>query len=188
MTRVDDIQGFGQQYRNQRQKLEDADIDERDKQKVAKFIRFQDTNEDLEESTLVNHLSNLRLTAERNETALVDMDKEDVDEALYNLKRDRGASDGTVRNYKKSLRKFFRSLGRDWAEDIKVGAPPKREVQVDNLLTDEAFTAMLKSAPNPRDKALYALLLDSGLRIGAVGSLRVKDVDVEGRTGKVSLN
>jgi integrase len=188
MTRVDDIQGFGQQYRNQRQKLENADIDERDKQKVAKFIRVQDTNEDLEESTLVNHLSNLRLTAERNETALVDMDKEDVDEALYNLKRDRGASDGTVRNYKKSLRKFFRSLGRDWAEDIKVGAPPKREVQVDNLLTDEEFTAMLKSAPNPRDKALYALLLDSGLRIGAVGSLRVKDVDVEGRTGKVSLN
>jgi integrase len=188
MTRVDDIQGFSQQYRNQRRKLTEADIDERDREKIKQFIRDQDTNKGLKESTLINHLGNLRLTAERTEISLVDMEKEDVDDYLYFLKRDEQSSDGTIRNYKKSLRKFFRYIDRNWADDIKVGSPPKREVQVDNLLTDDEFIAMLNSAPNPRDKALFTMLLDTGLRIGAVGSLRIRDVDVEGRAGSVSLN
>lgn len=47
---------------------------------------------------------------------------------------------------------------------------------------------MLGACRNARDKALVAFLLDTGLRIGAAGTLRVGDIDLSGRAGKFSIN
>lgn len=188
MASVNDIHNLGDQFQYQLDKLEEADIDERDRKAIKAFIRYQDTQRDLAVSTNVNNLSDLRLSAERSDTPLVEMEREDVDELLFSYKHDLDMAEGTLRNYRKALRKFYRYREEDWAEDIEIGAPPEREIDTDKILTDDEIEALRDAADHPRNKALLELLIDTGLRISAAGTLRVRDVDLNGRAGTVTLN
>ncbi|WP_255170049.1 tyrosine-type recombinase/integrase [Natrononativus amylolyticus] len=188
MTNVDDIQGYGRKFDNQLSKLADADIDENDRQAIERFIRHEDAQDDVNTGTMVSHLNRLRLSAERADVPLVEMELEDVDVFLSRLKREYDLSEGTRRNYRKALRVFFRWRGVDWAEDIKIGASPKRSVDPNDLLSDEEIKSLLEAAGNPRDKALVALLDDTGLRIGAIGSLRIGDLEFGERTATIHIN
>jgi integrase len=188
MASVRDIHNFGDQFQYQLRKLEEADIDDRDREAIKEFIRYQDTQRGLAASTNVNNCSDLRLSAERADTPLVDMDRSDVDALLFEYKHQREMAKGTLRNYRKALRKFFRYHDRDWAEDIEIGAIPDREVDTDKILTEQEIDALRESADHPRNKALLEMLLDTGLRISALGTLRVQDVRLTGRAGTVTLN
>jgi integrase len=188
MASVNDIHNLGDQFQYQLDKLEEADIDERDREAIKSFIRFQDTQRNLAVSTNVNNLSDLRLSAERSDTPLVEMDREDVDDLLFRYKHDLGMAQGTLRNYRKALRKFYRYRDEDWAEDIEIGAPPEREIDAEKILTDDEIEALRKEASHPRNKAFLELLLDTGLRVSAIGTLRVRDVELNGRAGTVTLN
>jgi len=116
------------------------------------------------------------------------MERSDVDELLFRYKHEREMAEGTLRNYRKPFRKFFRYHDREWAEDIEIGSIPDREVDADKTLTEEEIAALRESADHPRNKALLELLIDTGLRISAVGTLRIQDVDLNGRAGTVTLN
>ena len=188
MAAVDDIHNFGDQFTNQLRKLDEADIDERDTKAIKEFIRYQDTQRELAASTSINNCSDLRLSAERADTPLVDMEREDVDALLFEYKHEREMAAGTLRNYRKALRKFFRHHDREWAEDIEIGSIPDREVDADKTLTSKDIDALREAADHPRNKALLEMLLDTGLRISALGTLRIGDVHLSGRAGTVSLN
>ena len=47
---------------------------------------------------------------------------------------------------------------------------------------------MIETADNPRDKAIVALLFDSGVRVGELMTLRVKDVNLETDPGHIIVN
>ncbi|QAU12831.1 integrase [Halorubrum sp. BOL3-1] len=188
MASVNDIHNFSDQFQYQLRKLDDADIDERDRKAIKELIRYQDTQRNLAASTNVNNCSDLRLSAERADTPLVDMERSDVDELLFRYKHEREMAEGTLRNYRKAFRKFFRYHDRGWAEDIEIGAIPDREVDADKTLTEEEIEALRESADHSRNKALLELLIDTGLQISAIGTLRVQDVDLNGRAGTVTLN
>lgn len=188
MASVRDIHNFDDQFQYQLDKLDEADIDERDREAIMEFIRYQDTQRDLAVSTNVNNCSDLRLSAERADTPLVDMDRSDVDALLFEYKHDYEMATGTLRNYRKALKKFFRYRGREWAQDIEIGAMPAREVDTNKILTENEIGALREAADHPRNKALLEVLLDTGLRISAVGTLRVKDIELNGRAGTVTLN
>jgi integrase/recombinase XerD len=164
MASVNDIHNLGDQFQYQLDKLEEADIDERDREAIKSFIRFQDTQRNLAVSTNVNNLSDLRLSAERSDTPLVEMDREGVDDLLFRYKHDLGMAQGTLRNYRKALRKFYRYRDEYWAEDIEIGAPPEREIDAERILTDDEIEALREEASHPRNKAFLELLLDTGLR------------------------
>lgn len=188
MTSVYGIQGYGQKFESQLELLEAADIDEEDRTAIERFIRWEDAQDDVNTGTMVSHLNRLRLSAERADTALTAMELDDVNISLSRLKREFEFKEGSRRDYRKALRVFFRWRDVAWAEDIKIGASPDRSVDREDLLTDEEVNDMPEVGSNPRDKALIALLDDTGLRIGAIGSLRIKDVDLSGKIGYISIN
>lgn len=128
MASVSDIHNFSDQFQYQLRKLDGADIDERDRKAIKELIRYQDTQRNLAASTNVNNCSDLRLSAERADTPLVDMERSDVDELLFRYKHEREMAEGTLRNYRKAFRKFFRYHDREWAENIEIGAIPDQEV------------------------------------------------------------
>ena len=121
MASVRDIHNFDDQFKYQLDKLDEADIDERDRKAIRELIRYQDTQRGLAASTNVNNCSDLRLSAERADTALVDMEREDIDALLFEYKHEHEMAKGTLRNYRKALRKFFRYHDREWVEDIEIG-------------------------------------------------------------------
>jgi len=188
MASVQDIHNFADQFTHQLEKLEEAGIDDHDKKDIKQFIRYQDAQRGLATSPNVNNCSDFRLSAMRAETPLMDMTRENVDALLFKYKHDCDMAQGTLRNYRKALRKFFRYHDREWAEDIEIGAIPDREVDAEKTLTEDEIDALRESVDHPRNKALLEVLLDTGLRISAIGTLRVKDVDLNGRSRSVTLN
>jgi len=104
----------------------------------------------------------------------------DFDKLLLYLEDEKELAKSTLRNYKKLVKKFFRwSNAGDppkWVQNIKlkdVASP----VQPHDILSREEFDRLLAACKHPRDKALIAVLADSGMRVGALASCRLKHVE-----------
>lgn len=188
MVSTEDVQGYGVKFKNQLSKVHDAPIDDRDKEAILEFIYAIDAEGSVNRGTMVSNLNRLRLTAERSDVPLVDMSKTHIDSFIFSLKHDRGLSHGTIRNYRKALRKFYQMRGVEWADDIKIGASKTTGVDPSELLTEAEIEQLLDTCESARDKALIALLADTGLRIGAIASLRVRDVQMDGQAAMVTIN
>lgn len=195
MVDTDDVQGYQRKFDNQRDLLTTADINENDREAIRKFIahiRASDTDVD-SLGTVVGHLNRLRLSAERSHAPLTELqDIDDINAFKLHLQDVHGLSEGTIRNYMKALRKFTIWLGRDFGKDVGVGSPIERKHDPDEEITSDELNAMLEAANQfdtaSRDKALIALLYDTGLRIGAVLSFQIQHVNFEDRRGTITIN
>jgi integrase len=196
MVDVEDVQGYETKFQNQREKLAESDaLDDRDRQEITRWLAHLRTNDTAVESlgTIVGHLNRIRLAAERSELPLVEFDSvDDVNVLELYLSDEQGLSEGTIRNYKKALKKFFAWRGIDWADDISIGAPIQRKHDPEKEITADELGAMLDACSEfdsaARDKALIALLRDTGLRIGAVLSLQMRHVDLGDRRATIRIN
>lgn len=188
MADVEDVQEYERKFQNQLDKLDEADIPDDDRESIREFIRREDGRGGISTGTIISNLNRLRLSAERSDIPLTEAEKSDVDELLFKLKHDHGLADSTRREYRKALRKFYDWRGEPWAEDIRVGPPETNSVDSSELLTREEIDVLLHAAEQPRDKAVLALLADTGLRIGAIASLRIRDLDLSSNVGIVRIN
>ncbi len=69
----------------------------------------------------------------------------------------------------------------------------KKKLLPDDILSEAEVLRMIRTASNPRDKAVIALLYDSGIRVGELVNMRIKDINlkeepahitVDGKTGQ----
>lgn len=196
MVDVSDVQGYREKFENQRERLEDADIDDRDREAIRRWVVHLRANDPSVGSlgTVVGHLNRIRLASERAHCPLVEMcSVEDVNALKLHLEDRYGLSEGTCRNYMKAVRKFSMwFFEEEWPETITIGAPPERKHDPDEEITADELDAMLDAAAAfdsaAREKALIALLRDTGLRIGAILSLQLRHVDFDGQRGTIHIN
>ena len=95
-------------------------------------------------------------------------------------------SSATIHGHVRTLRAFFNWLVREGlaqnnaAKDLK---PPKVIRKVVSTLSDEEIGAILNafgtSPSDARNRALFMLLLDTGLRIGELVNLKMEDVHMD---------
>lgn len=135
------------------------------------------------------------------------MTRADVERVLSRLVA-RGLSPATMCTYKAILKRFLTWVAYP-DEFPNVPASPatvswmrthlrrkdERRLQRTELLTPEDIEKLLGVARNPRDRALIAILWESGGRVSEIGNLQVKhvakqahgfSVDVNGKTGQRS--
>jgi integrase len=190
MADIGDVQAFEALYRGQLDKLDAADIDDRDRQAIRKLVRRRNAN-GVSKGTNTGTLNRLRLAAERAPVPLVEFgdDGEDYYALHESLELDYDLSDGTLRNYRKALKRFAEFVDAPWAEEIVIGASPSDTDTIDPsmLLDDEEVTAMIDHARGERDRAIMAMLRDTGARIGALCNLRIRDVDVDDQIGEFTV-
>jgi integrase len=102
------------------------------------------------------------------------------DRLLIFCEDDRKFSPGIIRNYKKLIKKFFRwtTCGNSpkWVMDLKLKTI-ERPVQPSDILTKDELSRLLEGCRHPRDKAIIAVLADGGMRVGALISCRIKNVE-----------
>lgn len=93
-----------------------------------------------------------------------------------------------------ALKAFFRYLAREGVVKLNVAGlarPPKKPVRLPSVL-DRSEVAGILSAPDPstplglRDRAILELLYASGARVSELCDLGLTDVDLAGRTARVS--
>lgn len=159
-----------------------------DKETIIEFLHHLQANKDNKSQSNANHIKHLRLTAQRCETSLNNMEKHDLDRFTVRMTHDRELSKKTINNYKGSWKPFFRYLSRSWAEDIEFyNLNSNEEVESWKVYSEEEVNKMLELADG-RETAAIALLADTGSRIGAVSSIYRKGLDLSGEVAVVSLN
>ncbi len=108
-------------------------------------------------------------------------------------------TENSIKAYMVTLKKFYKWLlgnNENYPECvkwIKVGnGHPSRQVKPEQLISKEEVNKLIDASENARDKALFSTLYDSGVRIGELLTMRIKDVEfddygallsVSGKTG-----
>ncbi|MEM3448656.1 MAG: site-specific integrase [Nitrososphaerota archaeon] len=117
----------------------------------------------------------------------------DVERALNVLKERGTYSEWTIEGYKQTFKKFYKWMGNEKSVSwIKRNNKPDYKRKPDFIITQGEVDLLVSACDNARDKAIFSLLYDTGIRIGELLSLRIKDVSfddygmkilVSGKTG-----
>ena len=181
---VDDIHAYDTGFIKAMERLEGANTSELNKKLIKDFV-LNCRRDGLAKSTMTNYLNLLtRMTARLEDCGyfnnLDEMTQGDFDNLLMYLEDVRGISMGEIRNYKKVVKKFYRWRYDDdipkWVTTLKLETI-ESTVQPSDLLSQDELDRILANCRHPRNKALIAVMLDSGMRVGALGSTRVKNVE-----------
>lgn len=181
---VDDIHSYDSGFIKAIERLNSAETSPHNKDLINGFI-LNCRKEGLAKSTITNYLNYLtRLTSGLQETGftknLDKLEQADFDKLLLYLEDIRQVSRGEIRNYKKIVKKFFNWLGNGevpkWVAKLKLDHI-ESTVQPSDLLNKEEVDRLLKACGHPRNKAFIAVMLDSGMRVGALASTRIKNVE-----------
>lgn len=147
-------------------------------------------SQDLNVKTKIKHLYGLRkfLEAMDKHVVLKDATKEDIEKAVANI-NDLELSHEVKRGIKVTIKSFYRQCfgeGEEYPKSvrwIKTSIKRTERLLPEDILNEEDVEKMINTANNPRDKAIIALLFDSGIRPSELLSLRKKDCELE--TGRV---
>jgi len=172
---------------------------------IEKFLK-QLFAEGISEPRVIKYANHLKIIAERINKNFLDVTKEDITMFLSELeqhgyipktKNDKSLipySEWTKMDYKVTLKRFFRFLGKEeLIKDVKTTIRNNRKKLPEELLTKSEIKKMIETADHPRDKAMISLLYEGGLRIGELASLKIKNVvfdeygaviKVKGKTGE----
>lgn len=123
-------------------------------------------------------------------TATVDDLKQDIQrmhDGSHPTVQDDGITKGTLRSYQAALRKFYgyHDFGVDPGE-IPIFDKAPSGVDPNDMLTRDEIQEAREAANNPRDRAIFDLLLYTGQRREAIRTLRLKDVDVQDGTYRLN--
>ncbi len=181
---VDDIHCMDTGFINAKQRLKTADIGEENRKLIENFSLAL-RREGAAKSTITWYLNYTTRMVQRLQEmdfaeTLDKLDPDTFDRLLIYLEDERKLSPGTIRNYKKLVKKFFRFSTEGnppkWIRDLKLKTI-ESPVQPSDILTKEEFDRLLEAGRHPRDKAIIAVLADGGMRVGALASCRIKNAE-----------
>jgi len=148
-------------------------LDAKDKDKIS--TPDPDGNE-LEKQSLNSYGDNVRLTAKRLDQSLLEADTDQINQFME--KQLERVSKTTVQLYQCAIVSFYR-YHRDLNVDpdkVYIVKDEPTKVDETDIFDREDIEAMRNVIPNDRDRAIFELALNTGQRIRALQSLRVKDV------------
>ncbi len=182
---VDDVHSFDTGFLKAMARLESAPTSQINKDKIRGFVIYCRT-EKLAKSTITNYLNLLTRMTERLEEIgfhknLDELEQVDFDNLQLYLEDVKKICSGEIRNYKKVTKKFFSWLGNGeppkWVSKLRLEVI-ESPVQPSDLLTQSDIDKLLAACSHPRNKAFIAVMLDSGMRVGALASTRIKNVEL----------
>lgn len=190
-------------YRHNLADMQASDeIPEPDKEAITEFLEAIDPEnfstvfengdgerETKSAGTLHSYAHNLKRVAVISERPLLEIESADeinqmMDEIATgdhphpSVKSD-GYSNGTLKGWQAALSKFYQyhdHLPVDPAH-IVIAQQERTHVDERDMFTVEEVQALRKTVDNPRDRCMLELFLNTGLRIRAIQTLRVKDVN-----------
>lgn len=95
----------------------------------------------------------------------------------------------TINNHLSAIRRFFRFLRHQSLGEhnpvLESHYLREREAPLPQAMTDEEVRRFLAVIQDKMDRAMFLLLLRSGLRVGELASLNLADMDLEQQTVRV---
>ena len=193
-----DIHNYANQHIYAREAVAKAPISERNKEIVLDFEKHL-TVTGISVPRIVRYLFCLKKVAIQLGKDFDKATKDDITDIIYRIQQS-NYTEWTKKTYKCILKRFYKWLkGNDesYPEEvawIRTSVPrnkrplPKKE----DLLTEEDMRKLLAKTTNVRDRALVAILWESGARVGEIGNQEIGFVSfdkygavvmVDGKTG-----
>ena len=171
----DDIHNFEQRYYTWLKKLENGDVPEKSRELIKDFIRYK-KNSGKKYSTLANTVGIAIQVVRRTGKNVDELTERDLFDLTDHLEMEHKDD----YNYRKFIKSFFRWFTDDnvprWVKNIKL-IKKDTPVQPSDILTRGEMDKLLGACTTVMDKALLAVALDSAMRIGAIGTIRIKNVE-----------
>jgi len=180
-------------YPSELGRLERSDLRPEVKNRIKEFLSYLQAREELSEERLYFYSVKLRKIAGIMGETFLDPSDKDVEKALNTIRSNPSYSEWTIEGFKQTFKKFYKWNGNeDSVKWIKRNNKPNYKKKPDFIITQGEVDLLISSCDNARDKAIFSLLYDTGVRIGELLSIRIKDVSfddygmrvlVSGKTG-----
>jgi len=173
------VASFAKSIESARERLASQQIPEANRQAIADFTDHC-LSDGLSEKRILKYLSTLSNIARRFPVEFNDATRKHVEDLVRDIER-ADYSDWTKRDFRIALKKFFRWLRgtEEYPPEVKWLRSTLRNRRAklpDELLTQDEVRRLIAAAGNARDRAMVAMLYESGCRIGELLSLRIKDL------------
>jgi len=180
-------------YPSELGRLERSDLRPEVKNRIKEFLSYLQAREELSEERLYFYSVKLRKIAGIMGETFLDPSDKDVEKALNTIRSNPSYSEWTIEGFKQAFKKFYKWNGNeDSVKWIKRNNKPNYKKKPDFIITQGEVDLLISSCDNARDKAIFSLLYDTGVRIGELLSIKIKDVSfddygmrilVSGKTG-----
>lgn len=191
MADVDDPHGFERKVEKQIRKIEEAEaIDECTTEDLIDFAKAYQAGrvpdeDEVSDSTLKSYLVNCRIVASSIEEPLTENPLDAIHDFIQDIKYQYKAS--TYNLYVNALVKFgdYHDLG--WKSEFERQQENNAKVDTNRLFTDAEVNRLLEVG-QARDQAIVSLFADTAVRIGALLSFRIRDLDLDSKVPQLSFN
>jgi integrase len=187
----DDKSFYERQIENLRDKISKLAIPSGNREAI---LGFADTcfSEGLSARRVLKYLSTLRTISLRLPIEFSRATRADIEQLVNGIERSDYA-EWTKHDFRVTLKKFFRWLRRteDYPPEVRwlrSGMKNGRIKLPEEILTQEQVQAIIVAARRARDKALIAVLYESGCRIGEVLSLRMRQIQQHPHGVQITVN
>lgn len=119
--------------------------------------------------------------------------RKDIDKLVEKIQSNDNRSAWTKQGYMVSIKRFFKWFYKsdeypELVKHIKTSVAKNCEKIPEEMLTEEEVIKIIDVAENYRDRALVSLLYETGGRVGELGSLSIKHVELNDSEGYVTLH
>lgn len=169
----------------------DKEMSAHNKKKIIEFKRFCRANGIGNARTLryLHDLTKLAVTLQKN---LEKATKKDIETVIGKMESS-DYSPRTKLDFKASVKRFYKWLegGEEYPESvrwIRTGARKNNDTLPEDLLTEDEVKKIIGACRNPRDRAIVAVLWESGCRIGELLNLRIRHVSFEENLTRINVH
>ncbi len=167
-----------------KERLRKSDFPDSVKEKIVEFITFIKEANGITKHREYFYYTRLQVLADVLRDKLLNPSREDVIMAISNLRdrktnRHTNYSAASISDFKKVLKKFVKyvndgELPKFW-NDIHAEKIGSRYSEAGDMVEYGELQSLLKACRNNRDKAVFSLLWDSGIRASELLLLKIKD-------------
>jgi len=188
------LHDFDRMLEGETRLVKNAEISKKNKKLILEHNDYN-FSRGLSKARVIRNSVSLRLTAKRLKKDLDKFTRKDLEKLFLMLKKE-GKADSSIETDKIVLKSFFKWLNNgeeaDCTKWYKCGGSKKSKKLPEDLLNQEEVKVMIKAAHYKRDKAMIAVLWESGARIGEIGGMQIKNIAfdefgcrilVDGKTG-----
>jgi len=167
-------------------RIENSKISSKNKELLFEFRDFL-TLQGIKAPRIEKHLDNLERILRWLKKDADCVCKRDIEAIVARINRSRTISEWTKYDYRRSIKTFWTWLGMgDIVKDIK-NPMPKHNLP-EEVLSEEEIKRMIDTCQNTRDRAMIAVLYESGVRIGEFLRMRVRDVVFDEYGGVIKVS
>lgn len=177
-----DVHNFEDTYTKGLQRLKaDAGISDSNRQLILKF-NGACLSEGIGLPRRIKYLGTLSIIAKLFQKDFEQVTREDAERLVEHVRGGK-LSEHTKHDYLVTLKKFYKWLngGEECPQSvrwIKTGMGRMEKIKPAKLLTNEEIKKLIEGAPSIRDKALIAVLFESGFRVGELLCMQLEALDI----------